>query len=264
VFGVVALIDLLYQFWVHTEHVGRLGWFDRWFVSPSNHRVHHAIQDEYLDKQLRRHPDRLGPSVRHLRVEEDDAEPCVYGTTQVRCAAGTRSGRTCSFYAEMAFATAGTPALLGGQGANVWFAPPGLAAGGRRGAVARRARVRPCGKVRALRSRRCRAARQAAARWRAVPGSRWSARLLTVAVGGAPAVAMSRAWLRGRWSRSCATAVAGRAHVFGQGRRVNPAPLAKTPKPSQGLPCSCFPEVASRSGPTRAAREVNRLPSLTD
>ncbi|NML47345.1 hypothetical protein HHL11_26590 [Ramlibacter sp. G-1-2-2] len=50
VFGTVALIDLLYQFWVHTEHVGKLGWFDRWFCSPSNHRVHHAVNDEYLDR----------------------------------------------------------------------------------------------------------------------------------------------------------------------------------------------------------------------
>lgn len=41
VFAVVALIDLLYQFWVHTELIGSLGWFDRWFASPSNHRVHH-------------------------------------------------------------------------------------------------------------------------------------------------------------------------------------------------------------------------------
>jgi sterol desaturase/sphingolipid hydroxylase (fatty acid hydroxylase superfamily) len=39
VFGIVALVDLLYQFWVHTEHVPKLGWFDRWFCSPSNHRV---------------------------------------------------------------------------------------------------------------------------------------------------------------------------------------------------------------------------------
>ena len=45
VFGVVALIDLLYQFWVHTEQVGKLGWFDRWFCSPSNHRVHHAVNE---------------------------------------------------------------------------------------------------------------------------------------------------------------------------------------------------------------------------
>lgn len=50
VFAVVALIDLLYQFWVHSEYVGKLGWFDRWFCSPSNHRVHHAVNDGYLDK----------------------------------------------------------------------------------------------------------------------------------------------------------------------------------------------------------------------
>ena len=50
VFGAVALIDLLYQYWIHTEQVGRLGWFDRVFASPSNHRVHHAVNDRYLDK----------------------------------------------------------------------------------------------------------------------------------------------------------------------------------------------------------------------
>lgn len=50
VFLVIALIDLLYQFWVHTEQIGKLGWFDRIFVSPSNHRVHHAVNDIYLDK----------------------------------------------------------------------------------------------------------------------------------------------------------------------------------------------------------------------
>ena len=38
------------QFWVHTEHVPKLGWFDRWFCSPSNHRVHHAVNDRYLDR----------------------------------------------------------------------------------------------------------------------------------------------------------------------------------------------------------------------
>ena len=30
--------------------VGKLGWFDRWFASPSNHRVHHAVNDRYLDR----------------------------------------------------------------------------------------------------------------------------------------------------------------------------------------------------------------------
>ncbi|MHA6206192.1 sterol desaturase family protein [Dyella soli] len=79
VFVVVALIDLLYQFWVHTELVGRLGWFDRVFCSPSNHRAHHAVNDKYLDRNyggILIVWDRLFGSF----VEEDDNEPPVYGT----------------------------------------------------------------------------------------------------------------------------------------------------------------------------------------
>jgi sterol desaturase/sphingolipid hydroxylase (fatty acid hydroxylase superfamily) len=79
VFGVVALVDLLYQYWVHTQQIGKLGWFDRWFCSPSNHRVHHAVNDKYLDKNFGGILvvwDRLFGTF----VEEDDAQPCVYGT----------------------------------------------------------------------------------------------------------------------------------------------------------------------------------------
>jgi sterol desaturase/sphingolipid hydroxylase (fatty acid hydroxylase superfamily) len=46
----VGSINLIYQFWVHTEHIGKLGWYEWIFVTPSNHRVHHAQNDEYLDK----------------------------------------------------------------------------------------------------------------------------------------------------------------------------------------------------------------------
>ncbi len=77
VFGIVALVDLLYQFWVHTEHVPKLGWFDRWFCSPSNHRVHHAVNDRYVDRNyggILVVWDRLFGSFK----EED--EKCVYGT----------------------------------------------------------------------------------------------------------------------------------------------------------------------------------------
>jgi sterol desaturase/sphingolipid hydroxylase (fatty acid hydroxylase superfamily)/uncharacterized membrane protein YhhN len=77
IFGIVALIDLLYQFWVHTEQVGKLGWFDRVFCSPSNHRVHHAVNDPYIDKNyggILMVWDRMFGTFR----EED--EPCVYGT----------------------------------------------------------------------------------------------------------------------------------------------------------------------------------------
>jgi sterol desaturase/sphingolipid hydroxylase (fatty acid hydroxylase superfamily) len=79
VFAVVALIDLLYQFWVHTELVGRLGWFDRVFCSPSNHRAHHAVNDRYLDRNyggILILWDRLFGTF----VEEDAADPPVYGT----------------------------------------------------------------------------------------------------------------------------------------------------------------------------------------
>jgi sterol desaturase/sphingolipid hydroxylase (fatty acid hydroxylase superfamily) len=79
VFVVVALIDLLYQFWVHTEQIGRLGWFDRVFCSPSNHRAHHAVNDKYLDRNyggILILWDRLFGTF----VEEDAADPPVYGT----------------------------------------------------------------------------------------------------------------------------------------------------------------------------------------
>lgn len=79
VFAAVALIDLLYQFWVHTQQIGKLGWFDRVFVSPSNHRAHHGVNDIYLDRNyggILVLWDRLFGTF----IEEDDAEPVVYGT----------------------------------------------------------------------------------------------------------------------------------------------------------------------------------------
>jgi sterol desaturase/sphingolipid hydroxylase (fatty acid hydroxylase superfamily) len=47
--GGALAANLLYQFWLHTELIGKLGWFDQWFNSPSNHRVHHATNPNYLD-----------------------------------------------------------------------------------------------------------------------------------------------------------------------------------------------------------------------
>jgi len=49
VFVTVAGINLIYQFWVHTEHIGRLGVLEYIFITPSNHRIHHAQNDDYLD-----------------------------------------------------------------------------------------------------------------------------------------------------------------------------------------------------------------------
>ena len=76
-FGIVALVDLLYQFWVHTEHVGKLGWFDRVFCSPSNHRVHHAVNDGYVD---RNYGGILVVWDRLFGTFQEEQESCVYGT----------------------------------------------------------------------------------------------------------------------------------------------------------------------------------------
>jgi sterol desaturase/sphingolipid hydroxylase (fatty acid hydroxylase superfamily) len=42
--------NLLYQFWLHTETVPKLGFLERFMNTPSHHRVHHAIEPEYLDR----------------------------------------------------------------------------------------------------------------------------------------------------------------------------------------------------------------------
>jgi len=50
VIGTVIAINTLYQFWIHTELVDRLPRFETLFNAPMHHRVHHAINPRYLDK----------------------------------------------------------------------------------------------------------------------------------------------------------------------------------------------------------------------
>lgn len=48
---VCAAWNLIYQFWVHTRHIDRMpGFFEALMVTPSHHRVHHAQNPEYIDK----------------------------------------------------------------------------------------------------------------------------------------------------------------------------------------------------------------------
>ena len=77
-FALAGVVVLFYQFWIHTEHVGRLGWLDRWFSTPSNHRVHHATNARYLD---RNYGAILVLWDRMFGSFEPESEPCVYGTT---------------------------------------------------------------------------------------------------------------------------------------------------------------------------------------
>ncbi|MEW2919877.1 sterol desaturase family protein [Muricauda sp. ANG21] len=52
VIAVLAPIHLFAQFWYHTQHIGKMGWLEYVIVTPSQHRVHHAINAEYIDKNL--------------------------------------------------------------------------------------------------------------------------------------------------------------------------------------------------------------------
>lgn len=76
-FGIAGLVVLVYQFWIHTEHIGKLGMFDRIFSSPSNHRVHHAVNDGYVD---RNYGGMLVIWDRMFGTFKDESEPCIYGT----------------------------------------------------------------------------------------------------------------------------------------------------------------------------------------
>jgi alkylglycerol monooxygenase len=121
VFVAVALIDLLYQFWVHTEQIGKLGWFDRVFCSPSNHRAHHATNDRYLDHNyggILILWDRLFGTF----VEEDDSDRPVYGTR-----APLRSWSPLWANAEVYWATAveARRATRWRDKLQIWFRRPG-------------------------------------------------------------------------------------------------------------------------------------------
>ncbi len=77
----VGSLNLIYQFWVHTEHIRRLGWLDYVLVTPSNHRVHHARNPCYVDRNYG------GVFILWDRLfgtftDERDEDRCVYGMTR--------------------------------------------------------------------------------------------------------------------------------------------------------------------------------------
>ena len=52
VITLLAPLHLFGQFWYHTQHIGKLGFLEYFLVTPSQHRVHHAINPIYIDKNL--------------------------------------------------------------------------------------------------------------------------------------------------------------------------------------------------------------------
>jgi alkylglycerol monooxygenase len=74
----VGSLNLIYQFWVHTQHIPKLGCYEWVFVTPSNHRVHHAQNQIYIDRNYGGVFiiwDRLFGSFQ----EELGSEPPIYG-----------------------------------------------------------------------------------------------------------------------------------------------------------------------------------------
>lgn len=49
-FALMHGFNLIYQFWIHTKFVRKLGWLEYVLNTPSHHRVHHGVNDIYLDK----------------------------------------------------------------------------------------------------------------------------------------------------------------------------------------------------------------------
>ena len=85
IIGLSGGINLLYQFWIHTEAIGKMPrWFEAVFNTPSHHRVHHAINPEYID---RNHAGvfMIWDQLFGTFQEEKEGRPIRYGiTTQLK------------------------------------------------------------------------------------------------------------------------------------------------------------------------------------
>jgi sterol desaturase/sphingolipid hydroxylase (fatty acid hydroxylase superfamily) len=81
VITIVLPLHLFLQFWYHTKHIKRMGFLEHIIVTPAHHRVHHAINPLYMDKnhgQIFIFWDKLFGTFQ----EERDSEPPVFGITR--------------------------------------------------------------------------------------------------------------------------------------------------------------------------------------
>ena len=124
----VGALNLIYQFWIHTEQIKKMGPFEWIFNTPSHHRVHHATNPKYLDSNYAGALiiwDRMFGSF----VPEDDAEPLRYGIVKNL---GTFNPLVISFHEWIGIArdVVGAKSLR-----EVWgylFGPPGWSPDGSR------------------------------------------------------------------------------------------------------------------------------------
>ncbi len=79
VFGVVAALNTLYQFWIHTQLIGRMGPLEWVINTPSHHRVHHGQNPQYIDKN---HAGTLIIWDRLFGTFAPEEEEVIYGVTE--------------------------------------------------------------------------------------------------------------------------------------------------------------------------------------
>lgn len=77
-FLLLSAFNTLYQFWIHTEFIGKLGWLEWVFNTPSHHRVHHGRNPEYIDKN---HGGTLIIWDRLFNTFEPEIATPIYGVT---------------------------------------------------------------------------------------------------------------------------------------------------------------------------------------
>lgn len=76
---IVHGFNLLYQYWVHTEAIDKMGFLEKFLVTPSHHRVHHGRNPKYIDKN---HSGVLIIWDKLFGTFQQEEERPVYGTTK--------------------------------------------------------------------------------------------------------------------------------------------------------------------------------------
>jgi len=78
-FALMSALNTLYQFWIHTEAIDKMGWFEWIFNTPSHHRVHHGRNPKYIDKN---HAGTLIIWDRMFGTFQKEEEKPTYGITK--------------------------------------------------------------------------------------------------------------------------------------------------------------------------------------
>lgn len=118
VFLACSAINTLYQFWIHTRLIGKLGFLELFLNTPSHHRVHHGCDDKYLDRNY------AGTFIVWDRLygtfQEEEEEP-TYGVTKP-LASWNPLWANLHYYADLVEMSRRAPSF--GEKLKVWFKGP--------------------------------------------------------------------------------------------------------------------------------------------